>query len=564
MVMAYDQWAQMPVKDLYDSQIMAMSIAAAKDMYEKGQKRLEDFNAKYGDFMSPIQKDMDWYNQNVTGKVRDTINNLYANGIDPLRSAEGRAAISQLIYSMPTGDISKVRQSAEAAKEYIKNRGILEAKGLYNPDAEQNYLGFDLNNYSTLGYTTPEGEQVAGRGVWGRTSPIENQTMDQIIEPIIKNLDYSYDEARTKQANDGNDYYTVSEDRIRATIADAMKDLTVNGTMGGYYYNQALQATGGDPDKARALYTEWLVNRGKDHLKEKFTPNKWKEMAQEHKYRMAEKAYAASLRGGKSGTGSNNDEIEGWTDRRRIASFIQREMNAGTIQSFSDWKKKIDAVGKKKGGGSITTAETGTSGGNMLADYYKSSQHVIKPGDDAMAKELFSFGFGTTKYSNKNAGTSTQKGKVSFVDDDLRPTNIAQAAWAGYNLNKKGISSKFAEYLKSHSIEGDVVGRPTVNHNYSKDKDMHILEINRNVRISRDEFKGFAGDKTVEYAKRLGLKGVGLPSADGTYAFYDVPSSRRVEFTGDDKPIVDTYSDALTFGKSVAAKREPIYLDEED
>jgi len=59
--------------------------------------------------MSPIAKDMDWYNQNVTGKVRDTINNLYANGIDPLRSAEGRAAVAQLIYSMPTGDIAKLK-----------------------------------------------------------------------------------------------------------------------------------------------------------------------------------------------------------------------------------------------------------------------------------------------------------------------------------------------------------------------------------------------------------------------------------------------------------------------
>jgi len=27
---------QMPVKDLYDTQIMAMAINAAKDMYEKG------------------------------------------------------------------------------------------------------------------------------------------------------------------------------------------------------------------------------------------------------------------------------------------------------------------------------------------------------------------------------------------------------------------------------------------------------------------------------------------------------------------------------------------------
>jgi hypothetical protein len=63
-------------------------------MYEKGQQQLKDFYKEYGDFISPIQKEMDWYNQNVTGRVRDTINNLYASGIDPLRSAEGRAAIS--------------------------------------------------------------------------------------------------------------------------------------------------------------------------------------------------------------------------------------------------------------------------------------------------------------------------------------------------------------------------------------------------------------------------------------------------------------------------------------
>lgn len=280
MIYAGDQAIAYPVKDIYDTQIMAMSIAAAKDMYEKGQQQIKDFYKEYGDFMSPIQKDMDWYSQNVTGKVRDTINNLYANGIDPLRSAEGRAAVSQLIYSMPTGDIAKLRQSAAAANEYIKNRGKLEAAGLYNPDAEQNYLGFNLDNYSTL----RDGDQP-GMGVWSRTSPIENKTMDEIIEPIIKNLDYSYDEARTKQANDGNDYYTVSEDRIRQTIADSMNDLTVKGTMGGYYYDQALKQTGYDPDAARALYTEWLVNRGKDHLKEKFTPNKWKEMAKEYQYK---------------------------------------------------------------------------------------------------------------------------------------------------------------------------------------------------------------------------------------------------------------------------------------
>jgi hypothetical protein len=37
---------------------------------------------------------MDWYSKNVTGKVKDAINYMYANGIDPVRSAEGRAAIA--------------------------------------------------------------------------------------------------------------------------------------------------------------------------------------------------------------------------------------------------------------------------------------------------------------------------------------------------------------------------------------------------------------------------------------------------------------------------------------
>jgi hypothetical protein len=37
MVYANDQWIQLPTRDLYDTQVMAMAINAARDMYEKGQ-----------------------------------------------------------------------------------------------------------------------------------------------------------------------------------------------------------------------------------------------------------------------------------------------------------------------------------------------------------------------------------------------------------------------------------------------------------------------------------------------------------------------------------------------
>ena len=174
MIYGGDLALQMPIMDLYDKQIMAMSINAAKDMYEKGQKQIDDFYSKYGDFMSPIQKDMDWYNQNVTGRARDTINNLYAHGIDPLRSAEGRAAVAQLIYSMPTGDIAKVRQSAEAAKEYIKNRGILEAAGKWDPDFER---------FANNGQMLEDWDTIGGDRVWNRTSPAELKTLKELTEP---------------------------------------------------------------------------------------------------------------------------------------------------------------------------------------------------------------------------------------------------------------------------------------------------------------------------------------------------------------------------------------------
>lgn len=38
---------------------------------------------------------MDWYQKNVTGATADFLNGLYERGIDPLRSAEGRALVAQ-------------------------------------------------------------------------------------------------------------------------------------------------------------------------------------------------------------------------------------------------------------------------------------------------------------------------------------------------------------------------------------------------------------------------------------------------------------------------------------
>ena len=63
MVYANDEWVQVPVMQLYDTGLMQSAINNARHMYEKAEKRMDDFYEKYGEFMSPFQKDMERYNQ---------------------------------------------------------------------------------------------------------------------------------------------------------------------------------------------------------------------------------------------------------------------------------------------------------------------------------------------------------------------------------------------------------------------------------------------------------------------------------------------------------------------
>lgn len=156
MIYQYDQALPLPTKDLYDTQIMQMAVAAAKDMYDRGEKRIQDFYDKYGDFYSPIASDVDYVYNEGEGKIKNAISDLYAQGIDPIRSAEGRAAIAQIIRNVNTAEIAKRKLRAKNAEEYYKNMGILKQKGLYNEDFSK-FLKEDPNSWADnfMGITSP-------------------------------------------------------------------------------------------------------------------------------------------------------------------------------------------------------------------------------------------------------------------------------------------------------------------------------------------------------------------------------------------------------------------------
>lgn len=249
MTYAYDDYVQMPTKDLYDTAVMKMAIEAAKDMYDKGQTQMENFYKTYGDFMSPIAKDMQWYGQRMNN-VRQTVNDAYARGIDLFKSPEGRAIVAQLSHSIDPMQFNMMRQSAENAKTFLKAKAELQAQGLYNPLLAP-YDEPSLSDYSTI-----------ESGVWGKMSPTPYQNIATFGNPYFEGMKPNV----RKESKNGIDYTveSITEEDLR-NIADSHFNDLVNTPQGQlmYKYYQDLAKQTGVQDvnaAAREMFNSTIVD----------------------------------------------------------------------------------------------------------------------------------------------------------------------------------------------------------------------------------------------------------------------------------------------------------------
>lgn len=252
MVYANDQWVQLPVRDLYDSQIMAMAINTAKDMYEKGMQEMKDFNKEYGSFMTPIAADQDWYNRNVTGRIRNVINAVYEAGGDPLRDPQARAMISRELSSLPYGDIAMLRSSAENAREYLKARRQLEMQGLYDPELAK-YDGPNLSTYSTVGEN--------GQGVWDKMSPTPIKDVATFGNPYFEGMKPNVH----RESKNGIDYTVESiTKKDLENVADNYFNELVSTPQGQLMFKRYRELAGGDSnpranEEAREMFNKAIA-----------------------------------------------------------------------------------------------------------------------------------------------------------------------------------------------------------------------------------------------------------------------------------------------------------------
>ena len=254
MVYANDQWVQLPVRDLYDSQIMAMAINAAKDMYDKGLQEMKDFNKEYGDFITPIAADQEKYDQAVTSRIRNVVNAIYAAGGDPLRDPQARMIINRELANMPTKDIAMWRQRAENAKDYYKNMATLKQKGLYSEDYSrflkedpsqwaENYAGIaspsaydDLNSHTSHWFdkVNREGfigvDDKTGENIYGVRPDDLRAVMDQQMPDFLSTGygKYQYYLAQQQLGPDASNSDII--EKVKDNIVSANKELTINPT----------------------------------------------------------------------------------------------------------------------------------------------------------------------------------------------------------------------------------------------------------------------------------------------------------------------------------------------
>lgn len=184
MTYAYDDYVQMPTKDLYDTAVMKMAIEAAKDMYDKGQAQMENFYKTYGDFMSPFAKDMELYGK-AMNNVRQTVNDAYARGIDLFKSPEGRSIVAQLSHSIDPLWYNSARQNAKVGYAYLDAAAKLRAAGKYSEaqelfDIVQN-KGTQFGNFSTI---DPQTGRIR---MWDRPSPVEATSLLGLTYDFYKN-----------------------------------------------------------------------------------------------------------------------------------------------------------------------------------------------------------------------------------------------------------------------------------------------------------------------------------------------------------------------------------------
>lgn len=246
MIGMYDEPVAVPIIDLLDSSMMSQYISAAREQYNQAVQDQKEFAKEFGELYGPNANVNKQFYDITKGAVNKWLDYLYQNGIDPLRSAEGRAYIAKIIRERPYAEIANLKAQNESMKTYQKYRAEAMRNGTYDPDFEK----------FALGGKTLETWDPSTDGMWTREAPSKYQDIQSWTDHLFNGMQLSYDEEASKKAGGLYQVYSKSPQKMKQILDANMKDL-LKSDLGRYY----LDMYGGDIEALK----QDIINRNRKY-----------------------------------------------------------------------------------------------------------------------------------------------------------------------------------------------------------------------------------------------------------------------------------------------------------
>lgn len=324
----YDEPVAVPIIDLLDSSMMSQYISAAREQYNQAVQDQKEFAKEFGELYGPNANINKQFYDITKGAVNKGLDYLYQNGIDPLRSAEGRAYIAKIIRERPYAEIANLKAQNESMKTYQKYRAEAMRNGTYDPDFEK----------FALGGKTLESWDPSTDGMWTREAPSKYSSLKDWTSNLFDNMQLEYDDEATKKAGGLYQVYSKSDKKMKQILDANMKDMA-KSELGRYYLNMY----GGD---AEALKAD-IINRNREYTQVDKRPDQVQIHLSDQRFQAAEAAKQRAFQRKENALNrkatAKAASKNGGADGGYSYSYTKKVKNAETAAGLRDSSGKLNS-----------------------------------------------------------------------------------------------------------------------------------------------------------------------------------------------------------------------------
>ena len=404
MIGIYDEPVAVPIIDLLDSNMMSQYISAAREQYNQAVQEQKDFAKEFGELYGPNANINKQFYDDTRGAVNKGLDYLYQNGIDPIRSAEGRAYIAKIIRERPYAEIANLKAQNESMKTYQRYRAEAMRNGTYDPDFEK----------FVLGGKTLETWDPSTDGMWTREAPSKYSSLKDWTSNLFDNMQLEYDDEATKKAGGMYQVYSKSPKKMQQILDSNIKDMS-KSELGRYYINMY----GGDIEALKAD----IIDRNREYTQVDIRPDQVKLHLNDQQFQANEAA-----------------------KQRAFQREMAKQQHEWDMQELE--QKNANEIAKQQAKGN------NKENYNLVAD-------VMTQASSTLQNYFATNTFGEKNYGSNLGYLSRAQGKA-FSNKNFNINNVSfdlprggYSAWTGVNKNK--LSANYGYRYSPNEVKGKIL-----------------------------------------------------------------------------------------------------------